>query len=107
LHLVLNVLAGVAAFAYATTTAPTLAAWIGSLGWVAVPVLAGIGFAGWLAVVAVTEAPAAFRSWERPTHDHEAEPHGHDHAVADQELALAGIVAGHPSLWPGTKPEAL
>jgi hypothetical protein len=106
LHLVLNVLAGASAFAYAFTAAPTFAAWVGSLGWVAAPVLAGIGFAGWLAVVAVTEAPAAFRSWERPTHDHEAEPHGHDHAVADQELALAGIAPGHPSLWPGTKPEA-
>jgi hypothetical protein len=106
LHLVLNVLAGVAALAYAFTPAPTFVSWVASLGWVAAPVLAGIGFAGWLAAVAVTEAPAAFRSWERPTHDHEAEPHGHDHAVADQELALAGIAPGHPSLWPGTKPEA-
>ena len=106
LHLVLNVVAGLAAFGYASTAAPAFGAWIDALGWVAAPVLAGIGLAGWLAVVAVTEAPAAFRSWEPPTHDHEAEPHGHDHAVADQELALAGIKPGHPSLWPGTKPEA-
>ena len=32
-------------------------------------------------------------------------PHGHDHVVADDELANAGIAAGHPSLWPGTKPD--
>ena len=60
------------------------------------PVLAGMGLAGWLAVVAVTEAPAAFRSWERPVHDHDAEPHGHDHAVADRELVDAGVGPGHP-----------
>ena len=106
LHLALNLLAAGAGVAYAFTTVPAFGAWVGSLGWVAVPVLAGLGVAGWLVVVAVTEAPAAFRSWERPTHDHAAEPHGHDHAVADRELAVAGIGPGHPSLWPGTKPEA-
>jgi len=106
LHLALNLLAGLAAVAYATTAAPSFGVWAGSLGWVAVPVLAGMGFAGWLAVVAVTEAPGAFRSWERPVHDHDAEPHGHDHAVADRELVDAGVGPGHPSLWPGVKPEA-
>jgi hypothetical protein len=106
LHLALNVLAGLAALAYATTVAPSFGAWAGSLGWAAVPVLAGMSFAGWLAVVAVAEAPAAFRSWERPVHDHDAEPHGHDHAVADRDLAGAGVGPGHPSLWPGVKPEA-
>ena len=106
LHLVLNVLAGLAGLAYATTPAPSLGAWMGTLDWVAVPIVAGLALAGWLAAVAVTEAPAAFRSWEPPVHDHDAEPHGHDHAVADHELATAGIGPGHPSLWPGTKPES-
>ena len=106
LHLALNVLAGVAALAFATTGAPSFGVWAGSLGWAAVPVLAGMGLAGWLAVIAVTEAPAAFRSWVRPVHDHDAEPHGHDHAVADRELVDAGVGPGHPSLWPGVKPEA-
>ena len=106
LHLALNVCAGVAALAFATTAAPSFGAWVGSLGWAALPVLAGMGLAGWLAVIAVTEAPAAFRSWERPVHDHDAEPHGHDHAVADRDLAGAGVGPGHASLWPGVKPEA-
>jgi hypothetical protein len=106
LHLALNVLAGVAALAYATTAAPSLGDWLGSLGWAAVPALAGMVLAGWLAAVAVAEAPAAFRSWERPVHDHDAEPHGHDHAVADRDLAGAGVGPGHASLWPVVKPEA-
>jgi hypothetical protein len=106
LHLALNVLAGLAALAYATTAAPSFGAWFGSMGWAAVPVLAGMGLAGWLAVIAVVEAPAAFRSWERPVHDHGAEPHGHDHAVADRDLAGAGVGPGHPSLWPGVTPGA-
>lgn len=103
LHLVLNVVAGVAGLAYAAISGPSAIAWLDGLGWAAVPAVAGLALAGWLAVVVVTRAPAAFRSWEAPAHDHDAEPHGHDHAVADHELAAAGIGPGHPSLWPGVK----
>lgn len=106
LHLALDVVAGTAGLAYAALAGPSFGAWMSSLGWTAVPILAGGALAGWLAVVAVTEAPIAFRSWERPAHAHEHEPHGHDHAVADRELAVSGIVAGHASLWPNTKPES-
>jgi hypothetical protein len=73
------------------------------MGWVAAPLIVGLGVAGWLAVVVVTLTPAAFRSWTPPVHDHEAEPHGHDHAVADRQLQAAGVARGHASLWPGTK----
>ena len=106
LHATLNVVAAFAAAAYATTSAPNLAVWLGGLGWEAsVVVFGGSVVAGWLAVVAVTAAPEAFRSWSPPAHEHdEAEPHGHDHAVTDDELASVGVVAGHASLWPGTKP---
>ncbi|MEP6758689.1 MAG: MauE/DoxX family redox-associated membrane protein [Actinomycetota bacterium] len=106
LHLALSLIAGTAGLAYASTAAPSFGVWAASLGWVAVPVLAGMSLAGWLAVVAVSEAPAAFRSWEPPLHNHDAEPHGHDHAVADDELAVSGIGPGHPSLWPGATPGA-
>jgi hypothetical protein len=103
LHLTLNVLASFVAFGYASTTAPSVIGWLNSLGWAAVPVTLGLALAGWLAVVAVTVAPEAFRAWTPPVHDHDAEPHGHDHAVADRELESAGVVPGHASLWPGTK----
>jgi hypothetical protein len=103
LHASLNVLAGLVAVAYAFTSAPSLGLWLGSLGWGAVPVTLGLALAGWLAVVAVTVAPEAFRAWTPPVHDHDAEPHGHDHAVTDRELETAGVVPGHASLWPGTK----
>jgi hypothetical protein len=65
----------------------------------------GLVLAGWLAVVAVTEAPAAFRAWEAAPHEHEVAPHGHDHASTDDALANLGIAAGHASLWPNTKPD--
>jgi hypothetical protein len=106
LHATLNVVAAIAAFAYATTTAPApaLAAWLADLGWASVAVVLGSVIAGWLVVVAVTAVPEAFRAWSPPAHDHDAEPHGHDHAVTDLELASAGVATGHASLWPGTKP---
>ena len=103
LHLMLNVLASFVAFGYAVTAAPSLVAWLDQLGWGAAPVMLGQALAGWLAVVAVTVAPGAFRAWTPPVHDHDAEPHGHDHAVADRELQAAGVMPGHTSLWPGTK----
>jgi Methylamine utilisation protein MauE len=104
LHATLNIFAAIVAFAYATTAAPSLETWARSLGWEAVPVAFGAALAGWLCVVSVTAVPDAFRAWSPPEHDHDAEPHGHDHAVTDRELATAGVVTGHPSLWPGTKP---
>ena len=104
LHAALNVVAAIVAFAYAAIAAPSLPAWLASLGWASVPVVLGSMLAGWLAVVAVTAAPEAFRSWTPSVHDHETEPHGHDHATTDRELAAAGVMPGHASLWPGTKP---
>jgi hypothetical protein len=103
LHLVLNVVAGTVGLAYAAIGGPSTATWLDGLGWAAVPVVAGLALAGWLAVVAVTQAPAAFRAWEAPVQDHDAEPQGHDHAIADHELIAAGVEPGHPSLWPGVK----
>jgi hypothetical protein len=103
LHLGLNVVAAVASFAYAATVAPPVWTWLVSMGWMSLPVIAGLTVAGWLAVIVVTLTPAAFRSWTPPAHDHEAEPHGHDHAVADRQLESAGVMPGHASLWPGTK----
>lgn len=105
LHLALNVMAGAAGFAYATTEAPTLGAWVTGLGWSAVPIILGLVVAGWLAVVAVTLGPAAFRAWTPEAHDHEHAAHGHDHGSTDRELEAAGIAAGHASLWPSTKQE--
>ena len=105
LHLALNVVAGGSGLAYATTDAPSLAVWVGALGWAAVPIVLGLVVAGWLAVVAVTAAPAAFRSWTPEKDHHEHTPHGHDHGSTDRELAEAGIAPGHASLWPSTKPE--
>ncbi len=105
LHLVLDLVAGAAGFAYATTSAPALTAWIATLGWAAVPAVFGLVVAGWLVTVAVTVAPAAFRAWAPGEHDHEHTPHGHDHGSTDRELADAGIAPGHASLWPSTKPE--
>ena len=105
LHLALNLVAGAAGFAYATTDAPSLGAWVSSLGWAAVPIVFGSVVAGWLAVIAVTAAPAAFRAWTPGDDGHEGAPHRHDHGTTDQELAEAGIAPGHASLWPSTRPE--
>jgi hypothetical protein len=103
LHATLNVIAAAAALAYGSTAAPSLSTWLASLGWAAIPVALGLTLGGWLAVVAVTAAPEAFRSWTPSAHDHDREPHGHDHALTDHELATAGVTPGHTSLWPGTK----
>jgi hypothetical protein len=103
LHLGLDVVAAASAFALALTASSGVLDWLRGFGWLALPIALGLGLAGWLAVIAVTRAPEAFRAWQPPAHDHDREPHGHDHAVADDELAVAGIRAGHPSLWPGVK----
>ena len=104
LHLALNMIAAAAGISLAVAGgAPGVVAWLTTLGPAAVPAALGLGLAGWLAVVAVTLAPGAYRAWEPPVHDHDREPHGHDHAVADDELAIAGIRPGHPSLWPGVR----
>jgi hypothetical protein len=102
-HLVLDVVVSIGTLAFAFTASEGVVGWLASFGWLALPIAFGLGVAGWLAVVAVTQAPAAFRAWQPPVHDHQLEPHGHDHAVADDELALAGVESGHPSLWPGVK----
>ena len=105
LHLALDLIAAGAAFGYASVAGQSLLVWINTLGWAAVPLALGLGLAGWLAVIAVTEAPPAFRAWVAAPHDHGVAPHGHDHAVTDDALAEAGIGAGHASLWPNTKPD--
>jgi hypothetical protein len=106
LHLVLDVVVAIGAVALAFTPSEGVVEWLAAFGWLALPVALGLGLAGWLAVVAVIQAPPAFRAWRAPAHDHGLEPHGQDHAVADGELALAGIEPGHPSLWPGVKGDA-
>jgi len=105
LHLSLDGVASISGLGYAIAGAADASTWLSSLGWVAVPAVLGLVLAGWLAVVAVTQAPIAFRAWEPLAPDYDLEPHGHDHAVADEELAIAGIRSGHPSLWPGVKGE--
>ena len=105
LHLALDLIAAGAAFGYAAAAGPSLVAWVDGLGWAAVPIAFGLMLAGWLAVIAVTEAPAAFRAWEAAPHEHDGAPHGHDHAVTDDALANVGIAVGHASLWPNVKPD--
>lgn len=108
LHLGLDLAAAASGVAYALGAGPGAATWLRSIGWGAVPVAAGLAFAGWLAVVIVTEAPAAFRSWVPPAHQEETpHRHGDDHVRADEALALSGIGPGHPSLWPGLEPEEI
>jgi hypothetical protein len=105
IHLVLDGIAAGAALGYAALGGPSLVAWADGLGWALIPLALGLALAGWLAVVAVAEAPAAFRAWTPAPHEHDVAPHGHDHAVTDDALAGAGIAAGHASLWPNTKPD--
>jgi hypothetical protein len=106
LHLGLDMVAAATALSYAAVAGPGLRTWIGGLGPGAAWVLAGSALAGWLAVIAVTEAPGAWRAWTRlpdqPGHvDHRAE-----HRSAEDALAASGIGPGHPSLWPGVEEPA-
>ncbi len=107
LHLALNVLAAGAGLAYVSVGGPAPAAWLAGLGGIATVVLAGLVLAGWLAVVAVTEVPAAWRSWVAPVHREDEHHHHDEHGRTDESLARAGIGPGHPSLWPGVDPEAV
>ncbi|MGE5226266.1 MAG: MauE/DoxX family redox-associated membrane protein [Planctomycetaceae bacterium] len=108
LHLALNVVAATGGLAYVLSGAPVPLAWLAGLGAVgAVAVAAGLGLAGWLAVVAVAEAPAAWRAWVPPVHRDDEHHHHDEHGRTDESLALAGIGPGHPSLWPGVDPEAV
>jgi len=106
LHLTLDVVAAAVGGVYAAVGGPSAVAWVGALGaGPAVVVLAGLGLGGWLAVVAVTEAPNAWRAWSPPAHvADERRLDDHD-ATAEAALASAGIGPGHPSLWPGVAGE--
>jgi hypothetical protein len=101
LHLSLNVVAAGAATGAAFALPPGLGALAGSLGWAVVPFVAGMVTAGLLVTALVTDVPAAFRSYRRPS-GHAIERGPDRHARADAALASAGIGAGHPSLWPDT-----
>lgn len=105
LHLVLNLMAATSGVAFATVAGPGVVTWIGDLGSAAFVVVPGLVLAGWLVLVAVTEAPEAWRAWipPAPHEGHEHEPRDH-HARAEEALASAGIGPGHPSLWPGVEP---
>ena len=107
LHVTLDLAASLAGVAYALTAAPSAVGWIAGLGPGAGAVLAGLGLAGYLAVVAVAEAPPAWRAWAPP--EHVDDPHRRDDhdASAEAALATAGIGPGHPSLWPGVGREAI
>ena len=101
LHLALNLVAASSGFATAVAGVPPAVTWLGSQGWTGVPVLGGLFLAGWLAVVAVSEAPVAWRAWAPPAHEPgHGHGHGDRHADAEAALAAAGIGLGHPSLWP-------
>jgi hypothetical protein len=108
LHLVLNLFAAVAGATYVVVGGPAPLAWLAGLGGIAATVVAaGLVLAGWLAVVAVTEVPAAWRSWVAPVHRDDEHHHHDEHGRTDESLARAGIGPGHPSLWPGVDPEAV
>jgi hypothetical protein len=101
IHLMLDLAAAVAALAFASARGPALAAWIASVGPGAVLVIGGMALAGWLAVIAVSEAPLAWRSWSPPEHAHDPQRRDDHDESAEAALASAGIGPGHPSLWPG------
>jgi methylamine utilization protein MauE len=107
LHLALDVVAAGIAVAYAAAAGPSAASWFESLGFPgALAVMGGLVLAGAVAIVAVIDAPSAWRAWSPPPHVHDAH-RGDDHdASADAALASAGIGPGHPSLWPGVASEA-
>jgi hypothetical protein len=102
LHLTLDIVAALSGLAYAVAAGPPATAWLASLGPAAAVVVAGLTLAGWLAVVAVTEAPAAWRAWAPPEHVHDPDRSDDHDGSAEAALALAGIGPGHPSLWPET-----
>jgi hypothetical protein len=105
LHLALDLTAVGVAIAYAAAGGPSAVAWIDGLGAAAPFVVAGVALAGWLAVVAVTEAPAAWDAWSPPAHVADAHRRDDHDATAEAALASAGIGPGHPSLWPGVASE--
>jgi hypothetical protein len=94
------VVAAVTGLLYLAARGPSAIAWLATLGWGSVPVIAGLALAGWLVVVAVTEVPSAWRAWAPPA-DRPPESHADRHLVAEDALSIAGIRPGHPSLWPG------
>ena len=100
LHLAIDVVAAVTGLLYLVAGGRSATEWLPGLGWGSVPVVAGLALAGWLVVVAVTEVPAAWRAWGRPV-GRSAASHADRHLVAEDALSIAGIGAGHPSLWPG------
>jgi hypothetical protein len=107
LHLAFNLIAAASGVAYALVDGAGVVTWIGDLGLATLVVVPGLALAGWLVLVAVTEAPEAWRAWVSPAphEDHEHEPRDH-HARAEEALSSAGIGPGHPSLWPGVESPA-
>jgi hypothetical protein len=106
LHLTLDVAAVAVGVAYRAVGGPSALAWVGALGvGPGVVVVAGLTLAGWLAVVAVTEAPDAWRAWSPPAHVADEQRRDDHDATAEAALASAGIGPGHPSLWPGVADE--
>jgi hypothetical protein len=98
-HLTLNLVAAAAAFGAAVSPPPGLVRIAASLGWAAVPFSIGLVGAGMLVAALVTDVPAAFRSYRRPS-GHPLERDSDRHVRADLALTSAGIGPGHPSLWP-------
>ena len=106
LHLALDLAAVAAAVSYATVGGPSAPAWFEGLGAAAAfAVVAGLALGGWLAVVAVAEAPDAWRAWSPPAHVPDVHRRDDHDATAEAALASAGIGPGHPSLWPGVAAE--
>jgi len=105
LHLTLDVVAVAVGVAYGAVGGPSAVAWVGELGAGAAIVVLGLALAGWLAVVAVTEAPDAWRAWSPPPHAADERRNDDHDATAEAALASAGIGPGHPSLWPGVAEE--
>ena len=102
LHVCLNLLAVAIAVTAVAVGMPSAWAFASSLGWAAVPAVAGLAVAGWLLTVVVAEVPAALSVWTAPSH-HEQELFDPDrHRRADVALSTAGVGPGHPSLWPET-----
>jgi hypothetical protein len=103
IHLVLNLIAVVAALAAAFDPPQSLAGTLGSLGAASIPFGIGLATAAVLAAVAVTDLPPALASYRRPD-GHPVESDRSRHVRADAALAAVHVGPGHPSLWPGTSP---